>query len=159
MLLALVLGCRGLALPRVAVEETSPDGRYVASVRNGHSIDPPNQSLWITDRETGDATRVLQLAEDQDWCDVIVWSEDSSTVVFLVQHAWIAVYDAATRRERGRQWLVERREYPTADEVKELRLAADGSLASYRTCRRGTTECSGHRAVSLAMTDGSPVGP
>lgn len=140
-LLLLPIGCRNVGLPRIAVEETSPDGAHVAQVRNGPSIDPPNQSLWLADRDGAGATKLRQLSEDQDWCNQIVWSADGSTVAFLVQDARIAIYEARTRRERAWEWLVEHGGYPTVNEVRELELSPDGSVARYRICRRGTPQC------------------
>ena len=157
VLLVLGVGCndgwRKLGVPRVALEETSPDEAYVAQVRNAISIDPPNQSLWMAGRDGRGATRVLQLGGDQDWCNQIVWSGDGSTVAFLVQDAWIAVYDAESRRLRVRDWLVPRTGYPTIHEVRDLRLASDGTVASYRVCRRGVEDCSGMREFAIPVVN------
>jgi len=158
-LLVLNLGCslswRNLGIPRVALEETSPDGTYVAQVRNHISIDPPLQSLWMAERDGRNATRVLKLSGDQDWCDQIVWSGDGSTVAFLVQGAWIVVYDAYTRQQRVREWLVEQDGYPTLHEVRELKLGTDGSVATYRVCRRGAEECSESWQFAISVTGGA----
>ncbi len=145
LLLAGTLGCRMMGIPRLALEEASPSGGYLAQVRNEMSLDPPPQSLWIVSGDGSDATRVLQLAEDQDWCDQISWSADGSTVAFVIQRAWIAVYDAQSRELRAREWLAEPGDYPPRDELRELRLSENGTVVSYRLCGRGTGECSDTR--------------
>lgn len=68
--------------PKVALSAPSPDGKYVAYVEDGLSIDPPNQSLLV---ERGDKTRFLRiakLAEDIDSIKEIHWSPDGGIVVF-----------------------------------------------------------------------------
>ncbi len=145
LLLAGALGCRMIGIPKLALEELSPGGGYIAQVRNEMSLDPPRQSLWIVSGDGSGATRVLRLSEDQDWCDQIVWSADGSTVVFVVQRAWIAVYDAQSRELRAREWFVEPGDHPPRDELRELRLSENGTTVTYRLCIRGTGECSDTR--------------
>lgn len=142
MLLVAGLGCRQLGILPVTLEQASPDGRYVAQVRNHLSIDPPRQSLWLVDKDGEGPTRLRSLSEDQDWCNQIAWSADGATVAFLVQDAWVAVYDAETGEQRAREWLVPQDGYPTVSDARELQLSSDGRLATYRACQRTTAECS-----------------
>jgi len=66
----------------------SPDGRVVAFVRNHPNVDPPDQSLWLKD-SNGRATELTRLAPDADWCNLIVWSSDSTRVTFReCEHTW-----------------------------------------------------------------------
>jgi hypothetical protein len=127
-------------LPRIAVEVTSPDARYRAFVRNHASIDPPSQSLWITG-ERGEPNPVMRLAEDRDWCDSVVWSDDSRAVAFLVQGARLILVDAASRQVRVDRWLVDRRGYPPSHVVTGLSLGQHGSEARFTDCVRGTAVC------------------
>lgn len=129
-----------LGLPRVAVSSPSPDGRYRAFVQNRPSIDPPAQSLWLAS-ETGAATLVRKLSDDQDWCHVIEWTGDSRSVAFLVQDARLIVVDAATRRPRVDRWLVEKDGYPPTQLVTGLSLSQDGSSVRFKACRRATGAC------------------
>jgi hypothetical protein len=43
-------------------------------------------------------TDILTLGPDSDWCDTAVWSGDSATVAFLVQHARRVLVDAKSAR-------------------------------------------------------------
>jgi hypothetical protein len=135
-------GCMGKSwgLPRIAVEATSPDGRCRAFVRNHPSLDPPLQSLWIDIPERG-TTQVMQLSEDQDWCNLIAWAPDSRTVAFLLQDARLVVVDAVTGSVRLDRWLVDRDGYPPSHTVKNVRLAPDGSSARFTDCTNRTGEC------------------
>lgn len=140
----LLAGCskRQLGLPRVALEQASPDGSVVAYVRNHMEIDPPSQSLWI--RSAAGRKKVLRLGADSDWCNTIVWSGDGSRVGFLVQDARLVVADAATAEIVWQGWLVgeEPRSYPTREQVFELALSDDGLQASFERCpRRGEGDC------------------
>ncbi|MBM3888312.1 MAG: hypothetical protein FJ388_04205 [Verrucomicrobia bacterium] len=134
--------------PSIAVSSKSPDGRYIALVRNHPSFDPPNQSLWVG-RADGDPQKVRHLDEDIDWCNQIVWSADSSAVAFLVQDARLMVVDAATGEIRFDRWLVKHADYPTRDMVKDLSLSADGSEARFRTCLRKGGTSSDWQTVKL----------
>lgn len=129
-----------LGLPRVAVSSASPDGHYRAFVRNHPSIDPPAQSLWLG-LDTGAATQVRKLSEDQDWCHVIAWAGDSRSVAFLIQDARLIVVDAATRRTRVDRWLVAQDGYPPTQVVTALSLSQDGSSVRFKACRRATGVC------------------
>lgn len=132
--------CDQLGLPRVAVSASSPDGRYRAFVQNHPSIDPPAQSLWLAS-DTGAATQVRKLSEDQDWCHVIEWAGDSRSVAFLVQDARLIVVDVATRRTREDRWLVEEDGYPPTQLVTGLSVSQDGSSVRFKACRRATGAC------------------
>jgi hypothetical protein len=71
-----------IAGPKIVQSASSPDGRYVAYVRDDPCIDPPSQSL-VVERE--DKTRFLpiaRLAADVDSIKEIYWSPDSQIVVF-----------------------------------------------------------------------------
>lgn len=71
-------------LPREPLSVRSPDQHLTAYVHNHASFDPPDQSIGVRDA-AGRETDVLRLGPDSDWCDLAVWSGDSSTVAFLVQ--------------------------------------------------------------------------
>ena len=131
------VGCSAqqLGFPRTQVSLVSPDGRYLAVVRNQPSIDPPNQSLWVGERN-GPLHKVRQLGEDAAWCNLAVWSADSSTVSFMVMDAELVTVDARSRQVISEQWLVEGDDYPPAKMVKGLSLSADGRQAVFRECRR-----------------------
>jgi hypothetical protein len=124
-----------LGLPRVALSVTSPDGRAVAFVRNHPSIDPPEQSVWLS--VDGRARRLRRLGSDSDWCSKIVWSADGSTVGFLVQDARLLTFDRASGQFVSEKWLTKwQGEYPPHYVAGILSLAADGRRAIYRECRR-----------------------
>lgn len=72
--------------PKVVMEVNSPDGQYLAYVVDEPCLDGPNQSLMI---ERSDKTRFLRIARlvgDVDSIKEILWSPDSSIVVF---HSWL----------------------------------------------------------------------
>ena len=136
-------GCtaKDFGFPRVQVEATSPSGSQVAYVRNHPSIDPPNQSLWMKDLGTGKRTKLRKLGEDADWCNAISWSGGGDTVAFLIQDAWVAVYDKAGN-EVAVGNLVQRGGYPTTTEARELEFNDDASGLRFTEChRRSGTEC------------------
>ncbi len=141
-LLVLLLGCdrASLGLPREAFSAASPDGEFRAVVRNHPSIDPPRQSLWLESRDRA-LSRVRRLSEDQDWCDLAVWSPDSRRVVFLVQGIQAVVVDARSRRELLVTDLAPRRGYPPDKTVRDLGFAPAGDALSFRVCRRSSDDC------------------
>lgn len=135
--LACVLGAcraRDFGLPRVPFSETSPDGRAVAFVRNHMTIDPPAQSIWL--REGTKTTKLRRLADDMDWCNVIRWSADGSTVVFLIQDARLLVVDRTSARIVGDTWLMKSDGYPTTRIAANLRVSPDGRSVEFGDCAR-----------------------
>lgn len=117
----------------------SPDRQMLASCRKFFSIDPPKQRLFL---ERPGQSRVLiqRLGEDTSWCDEIQWSEDGSTVAFVVNtnsDAHLLVADAETSEtvffEKLTGWT---QEDPGSKAIADLTLSADGSEATYRPCPR-----------------------
>ncbi len=141
-----------LGLPRRQVEVASPDGRMLAWVANQMSLDPPAQSLWLGAHDGGEPKLLQRLAEDQDWCNQIVWSPDSSMVVFLVQDARAVVADAVRRQVLTEGWLVEPENHPTTSIASDVAFAADGSELVYRECPRSGGACSAERTFPLPAT-------
>ena len=138
-LIVSMTGCSAekLGLPRTALSAVSPDGRYVALVRNHPSIDPPRQSLWVGKRD-GTLQNIKQLGEDTSWSNLAVWSSDNSTVAFLVQDAQLVTVDAASKTIASEHWLTSNDDYPPAKMVKDLSLSADGRTAHFRECARNS---------------------
>jgi Tol biopolymer transport system component len=140
------------------VSATSPDGRRVAFVRNHADIDPPNQSIWVSELGSG-ARRIAQLGPDSDWCNTIVWSPDSTTVAFLIQDARLITVDAASRQMVSDKWLTPwEGEYPPYQMAVDLTLDARGTEARFRVCDRkmfrsgdvfDSTNCGDFRRVTL----------
>jgi hypothetical protein len=121
------------------VSAVSPDGRFIASVRNHPNLDPPSQSIWLGPVK-GSATRLKTLGPDSDWCNVIVWSPDSSTVSYLVQDARLITVDAHSARIISEKWLTDwKGEYPPYRIVRNLTLATDGHEALFQDCQRRRT--------------------
>src|SRR5436190_21670515 len=96
---------------------TSPDGHHRAVVRNHWTIDPPDQSIRLDDRQ------IKRLAGDQDWCNKIVWSHDSSTVAYLVQDARLIAVAAGSGKIVADRWLVDHRDYPPREMACQLALS------------------------------------
>jgi hypothetical protein len=134
-------GCSAgqLGLPRVPVSATSPDSGHVAFVRNHPNIDPPSQSIWLSARE-GTARQIQRLGPDSDWCNLVVWSPDSSTVAFLIQDARLITVDAASQQIVSDQWLTPwQGEYPPYQMAIDLSLDRRGTEARFRLCERHMT--------------------
>lgn len=68
--------------PHIVFSADSPDGVYKAYAEESPSIDPPNQSLFISKNGTKEFRLVCDLPEDIDMIKQIDWSVDSKTVVF-----------------------------------------------------------------------------
>lgn len=150
-------------LPRVALQVASPDGTVMALVRNHMEIDPPSQSLWLQP-EDGKKVMLRKLAADSDWCNLVVWSADGSTVVFLVQDARLIVADAASLEVSSERWLIDYKgAYPPREKVIELQLSSDGSEATYRRCLRRSLRrsglCSEREGMGLREVEPSHAGP
>ena len=74
----------GVGMPdhSMAQYAQSPNGSYVAVVKNHWSIDPPNQSLWIKQNNTDKQRKLEDLQEDVNFIEGIHWSPNSDLVVF-----------------------------------------------------------------------------
>jgi hypothetical protein len=68
-----------------------------------------------------------------------VWSEDSSTVAFLVQDAKLTVVDTRTGEIVSDRWLTESGGYPSYRMVRDLSLSSDGREARFQNCQRRMT--------------------
>lgn len=134
---------------RLVTSAASPDGEWVAFVRAHASIDPPNESLWLGP-SGGPHVKLARLAEDQDWCDEIVWNGDGSRVGFLVRGARLDVYRVPDGRFLGSTELVATDGYPGFHEAREVRFTPDGDAVRFTFCVRGQAPCLGEREVELA---------
>lgn len=113
-------------------------------------MDPPSQSLWLRPHG-GEEIQLQRLSPDQDWCDTIVWSGDSSVITFLVQDGRLVVADSVSAQVVLERWLVDPpRGYPPQEIVTDLVLSEDGSVASYRRCSRESGACSALEKLTLA---------
>jgi Tol biopolymer transport system component len=152
-IVALVLGLGSLmwllGARREVMGMLSPDGRTVAFVREEASLDPPNQSLWIGPAAGRSPIRVGRLAEDQDWCDQIVWSADGRRVGFVVRGVRLDLYDVAGRRPAGSVPLLAPDGYPGSREARRVSLSPDGATVRFDECARGRALCYGERVVAI----------
>ena len=116
----------------------SPDGRRIAEVRSGWSLDPPAQSLWL---RTGgqEPRRIASLGGDTDWCDQILWTPDGSRVGFLIRGIRLDVYDAASGARAASLPLIQPDGYPGSREARFVRLL-DGAV-EFRDCGRKDGRC------------------
>jgi len=123
-----------LGLPRVVTESRSPDGRYLASIRNEPAIDPPNQTLWVTEGNSG--KQVAHLFPDVEWADQIAWAPDSTHVVFLIEGTKALTYWPGDGRTGLPVALAALREYsyPQPLQIRELRY--EGQSVAYLVCER-----------------------
>ena len=154
VLLLCASGCsrEQLGIPRIAAEHLSPTGQHLAWVKNHLSFDPPAQSLWIRDLRTEEATRVLHLAEDQDWCRTIEWAADGSVVVFLVQDARAVVFDLDSDRILTDEWLVSHESYPTKTYADAVSFGESGQSLVFRECQRNGDGCSDWITIQLSKS-------
>jgi hypothetical protein len=77
------------------------------------------------------------LGPDSDWCNLVVWSPDSSTVAFLIQDARLITVDAASQMVISYKWLTAwQGEYPPYQMAVSLTLDARGTEARFRICDR-----------------------
>lgn len=138
-----------LGFPRVHASAASPDGRFVALVRNHPTMDPPDQSVWLGPAG-GSARMVQRLSGDQDWCDTIVWAPDSSLVGFLIQDARLLVARPATGQVVFDAWLVDQLgAYPPPFKAVDVAFLPDGSGVAFRPCPRSGGDCGTLRIQSL----------
>jgi hypothetical protein len=135
---------------RTHISVSSPDGRVVARVLFHLSIDPPNQSLWL-EPIGGTARQLRHLAEDQDWCNEVHWSADSSTVAFLIQDARLLAFTRSGQLLVDR-WLVDDRGYPSREVARHFALSSDRSSASFQPCLRNPRFSTGVPGCSAVTT-------
>jgi hypothetical protein len=134
----LASGCKAARdfLPRTHTTAPSPDGRYVAAVRQFFNIDPPDDHLYLGPR-AGPARRVMDLGGDIDWCQTIVWSPDSRRVGFLIRDQRLAVFDSASAELVALLVLVDSGgAYPGANEARDVAFDATGDAVSFTRAAR-----------------------
>ena len=78
--------------PKIAMEKPSPDGQYIAYVKDMPALDGPNQSLMIEQKDKARFLGVAKLTGDVDSIKDILWAPDGS---FVVYHSHL--YITATR--------------------------------------------------------------
>jgi hypothetical protein len=160
---ALACEAAQLGWPRIPVSVPSPDGRFVAFVRNHPNLDPPDQSLWLQ-ASNGAATELTRLAPDADWCNLIVWSSDSRRVAFLVSDAIVYVYDSQSNA-RVFAGFVGRRSWdqPPRYTLRDLALSDDGASVTFRECehtwQRNPPERQNARGSRVHRVDGGCADP
>jgi hypothetical protein len=132
-------GCtrQQLGSPQVPAAAASPDGRWRAYVRNHATIDPPEQSLWLHDRQSDRHVLVRHLASDADWSSTISWAPDSAAVLFLIQDGRALTVRPADTRVLADRWLFAHEgSYPPKRVVRDVSLAAGGRAVSFVSCER-----------------------
>ncbi len=138
VLVVFVVSCSQsqLGLPRVAAQATSPDGQYVAFVRNHPNPDPPDQTLWLGPAK-GTPKQLVKLSPDSMWSDEVVWSADSRRVAFVIADAIVQVYQADDAK-RVFSGFVGRpsSDYPPRYILEQVRLSGDGRAISFVECER-----------------------
>ncbi len=148
---ALLSGCGEMRrdfLPRTHTVSTSPDGRSQAWVRQGFSIDPPDDHLFLK-RRTGEVTKLLDLAPDADWCHTIIWTRDSSRVGFLITENRLSVFDAASAEHLAEVVLVKIDGYPGSEAVRDIAFTDDGRGAMFERIDRWTSRGLSHETIVL----------
>jgi hypothetical protein len=131
-------GCSRLqwGFPRIALEVPSPDGRFIAYVRNHPSLDPFEQSLWVETKD-GRSVQVALVPPDAWWCNQIAWSGDSRRVAFVVANAVVQVYEAPSGAKVF-SGFVGRRSWDTPPRyvLRDVSLSKDGASIAFRECDR-----------------------
>jgi hypothetical protein len=151
VVVASAAGCRMSRdfLPRTHTQATSPDGRYVAFVRQGFSIDPPDDHLYLA--AAGAAPRrLMSLAPDADWCQTIIWTSDSRHVAFLVRDQQLAVFDAATAEHIAMVVLVHADGYPGSQGARDVTLGTDGRI-TFERFERATNRSLGRESTAIPL--------
>ena len=137
---------------RVMHEVGSPDGSWVARVRAHPALDPPAQSLWLGPRG-GSLSRLARLAEDQEWCDEVVWSDDGRRVGFLVSGARLDVYAVPGGRFLGSTTLLPATADPGLREARRVAFSPDGHSVRFTNCVRGRANCLGENELRLEASE------
>jgi hypothetical protein len=123
---------------KVALEEAAPVGGGLAQVRDHMSIDPPRQTLWISDSGPASLKRVFKLGEDTHGCSRIVWRPDGRRVGFLINDVELHLYDLQGTLTDSLP-LVEVGGYPGTREARDL--AWQDGVIDYLDCARGSDDC------------------
>lgn len=135
-------------LPRTHTTSPSPDGRHTAYVRQGFSVDPPDDHLYLG--ATGGTTKLLMnLAPDADWCRTIIWSTDSRKVGFLIRDQQLAVFDSATYEHIAMLPLAVADGYPGSMGARAVAFTDDGRAIAFERFNRRSGRGSGVETVPI----------
>jgi hypothetical protein len=126
----------------------SPDGIYTAYVVENPSLDPPNQSLFLSKTGSDEFRLVEDLPEDIELVKQIFWSPDSRKVVFSTNW-YLIITDVGSFSSRKIslnpdwwRWNKNRKTFSSsarAVEMKELHFIGSDTLL-YRTDQMEQTE-------------------
>lgn len=126
-------------LPRTHTISTSPDGRWTAWVRQGFSIDPPDDHLFLKG-PNGRVTKLMDLAPDADWCRTIIWTADSVRVGFLITDNRLSVFDVPSHEHVSEVVLVKVDGYPGSEAVRNLAFTDSGRAVTFERTERRTQQ-------------------
>ena len=162
-LLAVCCTAKQLGLPRTAVSVAAPNSSAWAEVRNHLTMDPPAQSLVIR-FPSGESVQLMRLADDMDWCHVVVWAPDSSRVVFLVQDVRAVVYDVASQRLISTDLTPRGSGYPPENLVRDVAFSPDAAFLLFRPCARSsgsweTAVCADTTSMPVPPGDAATLAP
>jgi hypothetical protein len=135
-------------LPRTHTVSTSPDGRSRAWVRQGFSIDPPDDHLFIKGPD-GRTHKLLDLAPDADWCRSIIWTADSAKVGFLITDNRLSIFDVRTRDHVAEIVLVKVDGYPGSEAVRNIAFADSGRVVTFERTDRRTSRPLSRETLTL----------
>lgn len=135
-------------LPRTHTVSTSPDGNAQAWVRQGFSIDPPDDHLFLK-HPGGAITKLLDLAPDADWCHTIIWTRDSTRVAFLITENRLSVFDTASAEHLAEMVLVSIDGYPGSEAVGNIAFTHDGRAVTFQRIARWTSRLLSQETMRL----------
>ncbi|MHC4673199.1 MAG: hypothetical protein ACYTBZ_11985 [Planctomycetota bacterium] len=93
--------------PNIVKSVTSPNQEYEAYVHDAPCLDPPNQSLYVQQKDVIHYMYIAQLAGDVDAIKEIHWSPDRDIVVFHTRYNLIAARVPGYQTVKiplGREW-------------------------------------------------------
>lgn len=126
-------------LPTTHTISTSTDGRWTAWVRQGFSIDPPDDHLFLKGPD-GRVTKLMDLAPDADWCRTIIWTADSARVGFVITDNRLSVFDVSSHEHVNEVVLVKIDGYPGSEAVRNLAFTDSGRAVTFERIDRRTAQ-------------------
>jgi len=135
-------------LPKTHTVSTSPDGRSTAWVRQGFSIDPPDDHLFLKGPD-GRTHKLRDLAPDADWCRTIIWTADSARVGFLITDNRLSIFDARTREHLAEVTLVKIDGYPGSEAARNIAFTDSGRAVTFERTDRKTQRLLSRETLTL----------
>jgi len=130
--------CYFLKKERIIEESYSPDGLFLAYFTDKPCFDGPCHILYLQNKKTKKTTKLLEIADDSNWCSEISWLPNNREVAFLIMRKKLYIFNINDLKHHRIIDLIpgsENHGYPPNPAVYKFHFSSDGKSIYFKKDR------------------------